>query len=74
MRARHAAHYLALAEQAAPALYGPEQLAWLDRLEGEHANLLLALGWLAEPGASGAGRASPPRPTRPRPRCGWARP
>src|SRR5262249_1561403 len=48
VRTRHAAHYLALAEQAAPALYGPQEVAWLDRLEGEHANLLLALGWLAE--------------------------
>jgi non-specific serine/threonine protein kinase len=53
VRGRHAAHSLALAEQAAPALYGPEQLAWLDRLEGEHANLLLALAWLAERGAHG---------------------
>ena len=53
VRGRHAAHYLALAEPAAPALFGHEQLAWLDRLEGEHDNLLLALGWLADPGPRG---------------------
>jgi hypothetical protein len=53
VRGRHAAHYLALAEQAQPALYGPEQLVWLDRLEAEHANLLAALAWLADQGSRG---------------------
>ena len=74
VRARHAAHYLALAEQAAPALHGPEQLAWLDRLEGEHANLRPGAGLAGGAGRAGASRASPPRPPRPRPRCGWAPP
>lgn len=44
---RHAALYLSLAEQAAPALFGPEQRRWARRLDRENANLRAALAWLA---------------------------
>jgi predicted ATPase/DNA-binding NarL/FixJ family response regulator/transcriptional regulator with XRE-family HTH domain len=48
VRRRHAAYYRALAEQAAAALGGAEQETWLRRLQQEHDNLRLALGWAAE--------------------------
>jgi hypothetical protein len=35
----HCAHFLAVAEGAAPHLIGSEQGIWLDRLEADHANL-----------------------------------
>lgn len=47
-RQAQAAYVLALAERAAPALHGPEQGAWLDRLDEDQANLRVALAWLLE--------------------------
>jgi non-specific serine/threonine protein kinase len=46
VRGGHAAHYLALAEQAHPFLETREP-AWLDRLETEHDNLRTALTYFA---------------------------
>ena len=47
---RHAAVFLDMIEAAEPALHGPEQAAWLDRLEREHANIRAALRWVVTTG------------------------
>ena len=57
VRARHAAYHLALAERAAPALAGPEQGAWLDRLEQEHDDLPAGAGLVRGAGPAGRGPA-----------------
>jgi len=49
-RRRHAAWYLAFAEEAEPKLIDAEQAGWLERLETEHDNLRAALEWFLEEG------------------------
>ncbi|MDQ3444108.1 MAG: tetratricopeptide repeat protein [Chloroflexota bacterium] len=45
---RHAAFFLALAREAEPALTGPGQRKWLDRLSLEHDNLRSVMSWTLE--------------------------
>ena len=45
VRERHAAWCLALAEEAAPALHGPDVGHWLTRVEAEHDNLRESIAW-----------------------------
>ncbi|HET6261938.1 MAG TPA: tetratricopeptide repeat protein, partial [Chloroflexia bacterium] len=45
----HARYFLALAERAEPEIRGAQQLAWVERLEREHANLRAALEWSLAP-------------------------
>ena len=50
VRERHLRWYVDLVEEAEPALQGPEQVTWLDRLELEHDNLRAALEWCRDAG------------------------
>ena len=52
LQARHAAHVVALAEQAKDKFSGRDQARWLDRVEVEHDNVRAALGWAIEHDAS----------------------
>jgi non-specific serine/threonine protein kinase len=48
VRRRHCGVFLAMAASAAEHIGGPDQAAWLDRLEREHDNLRAALRWSLE--------------------------
>ncbi len=50
IKRRHSDFFLKLAEEAEPAMLGPQQDAWMERLELEHDNLRAALEWLQEEG------------------------
>ncbi|SFT88441.1 Predicted ATPase [Actinopolyspora lacussalsi subsp. righensis] len=45
---RHAEHFLAFAETAAPRIHSREQLTWLARLDVEHDNTMRASHWALE--------------------------
>ena len=45
VRRLHAEYFLALAEQGASELWGPDEATWLGRLEIEHDNMRAALSW-----------------------------
>lgn len=50
LSARHASYFLALAEHAEAEINGPDQVLWLNRLEGELDNLRAALRWSLDAG------------------------
>ncbi len=47
---RHATYFLARVEEAAPHVIGPDQQAWVPRLDAERDNLRAALGWAGDRG------------------------
>lgn len=48
IRYQHLAYFLQLAEQSERELIGPQQAAWLERLDDELGNLRIALEWALE--------------------------
>ncbi len=55
LRSKHLAHFLSLAERAAPRIRTGEQRRWLDLLESDHDNLRAALVAASELGEAEAG-------------------
>jgi tetratricopeptide (TPR) repeat protein len=47
-RGRHAAHFIAMAEDAEARVRGPEQDTWMGRFKEEQENLVAALTWCCE--------------------------
>ncbi len=45
VRRRHAEYYLSLVQRADEGLRGPDQAAWVERMEREHPNLRAAIEW-----------------------------
>lgn len=52
-RARHVAHFIAMAEAADAQVRGPEQDRWVARFRQEQENLVAALTWCCEGGLDG---------------------
>jgi predicted ATPase/class 3 adenylate cyclase len=50
LRRRHASWFVALAEETAPGLTGPDQASCLERLTDDHDNLRAVLDWAADAG------------------------
>lgn len=50
VQTRHARHYLALAVAAERGLQGPDQVAWMARLDGDQNNLRAAFHWSLKDG------------------------
>ena len=55
VRRRHAAFYVLLAETAEPALLGPQQRTWLERLDADIANIRAVIAWATRTGEAEAG-------------------
>jgi predicted ATPase/DNA-binding XRE family transcriptional regulator len=64
MRRRHALWYLTLADEAARHVWGPNAVAWLDKLGREHDNLRAALAWSMEAAARDASAEGGPTPAQ----------